>query len=86
MAGTHHLMMITIILGTSSMIRGMIMQVIKETTDSSEKARNLRYEESNVVSDKKKEYYLISTLSTTSPPDSLGNWLIDSSASRHFIR
>lgn len=29
-------------------------------------------------------YYLISTLFTTSPPDSLGNWLIASGASRHF--
>eukprot|EP00253_Pinus_taeda_P032333 PITA_32333 len=46
--------------------------------------RNDRYEESNVVSDKQKEYYLISALSTTFPPDSLGNWLIDSGTSRHF--
>eukprot|EP00253_Pinus_taeda_P002162 PITA_02162 len=30
------------------------------------------------------EHYLISTLSTTTPLDSLGNWLIDSGASRHF--
>ena len=57
------------------------MQVIKEMTDSSKKARNSRYEESNVVSDKLKKYF-----STTSPPDSLGIWLIDCSASRHSIR
>jgi len=50
----------------------------------SKKARNSRYEESNVVNNKQKEYYLISALSSTSPPDSLGNWLIDSGASRHF--
>lgn len=49
------------------------------------KARISRYEESNVVSDKLKEYYLILALSTTSPPDSLGIWLINSSALRHFI-
>jgi len=49
------------------------------------KARNSRYEESNVDSDKKKEYYLILALSTTSPLDSLGIWLVDSSTSRHFI-
>jgi len=30
----------------------------------SKKARNYRYEESNVVNNKKKEYYLIPTLST----------------------
>lgn len=45
---------------------------------------NSRYEESNVVNNKQKEYYLISALSTTSPMDTLGNWLIDSGASRHF--
>ena len=48
----------------------------------SKKARNSRYE-SNVVNNKQDEYYLISTLSTTSPSDSI-NWLIDSGASRHF--
>eukprot|EP00253_Pinus_taeda_P016139 PITA_16139 len=52
----------------------------------SKKARNSRYEESNVVNNKQNEYYLISTLSTTSPSDTLGNWLIDSGASRHFTR
>jgi len=30
MAGTHHLMMITIILGTSSMIKGMIGNAVHE--------------------------------------------------------
>jgi len=52
----------------------------------SKKARNSRYEESNVVNNKQKEFYLISALSTTSPPATLGNWLIDSGASRHFTR
>ena len=33
---------------------------------------------------KQDEYYLLAALSTTAPPDSLGNWLIDSGASRHF--
>eukprot|EP00253_Pinus_taeda_P001578 PITA_01578 len=47
------------------------------------KARNSRYE-SNVVNNKQDEYYLPTALSTTAPPDSLGNWLIDSGASRHF--
>ena len=39
------------------------MQVIKDTTDSSEKAWNPRYEESNVVSDKTKKRYLVLALS-----------------------
>jgi len=39
------------------------MQVIKETTDSSEKARNPRYEESNVVSNQIKKHYLVLALS-----------------------
>eukprot|EP00253_Pinus_taeda_P030289 PITA_30289 len=30
------------------------------------------------------EYYLPAALSTSAPPDSLGNWLIDSGALRHF--
>eukprot|EP00253_Pinus_taeda_P015808 PITA_15808 len=47
------------------------------------KARNCRYE-SNVVNNKQDEYCLPADLSTTAPPDSLGNWLIDSGASRHF--
>ena len=54
-------MMITIIPETSSMIEGM--QVIKEITDSSKKARNPRYEESNVVSDKIKKRYPVLALS-----------------------
>eukprot|EP00253_Pinus_taeda_P027763 PITA_27763 len=49
----------------------------------SKKARNSRYE-SNVVNNKQDEYYLLAALSTTAPPDSLGNWLIGSGASRHF--
>eukprot|EP00253_Pinus_taeda_P014766 PITA_14766 len=47
------------------------------------KARNSRYE-SNIVDNKLDEYYLPVALSTSTPPDSLGNWLIDSGASRHF--
>eukprot|EP00253_Pinus_taeda_P015469 PITA_15469 len=47
------------------------------------KARNSRYE-SNTVNNKQDEYYLPAALSTTAPPDLLGNWLIDSGASRHF--
>jgi len=39
------------------------MQGIEETTDSSKKARNPRYEESNVVSDKIKKRYLVLALS-----------------------
>ena len=33
---------------------------------------------------KQNEFYLISTLSIASPPDTLDHWLIDSGASRHF--
>eukprot|EP00253_Pinus_taeda_P004551 PITA_04551 len=47
------------------------------------KARNSRYE-SNIVDNKQDEYYLPTALSTSAPPDSLGNWLIDSDASRLF--
>jgi len=39
------------------------MKVIKEMTDSSRKARNPRYEESNVVSNKIKKRYLVLALS-----------------------
>jgi len=39
------------------------MKVIKEMTDSSEKARNPRYKESNVVSNKIKKHYIILALS-----------------------
>ena len=49
----------------------------------SKKARNSKYE-SNVVNNKQDKYYLPVALSTTAPPDSVGNWLIDSGASRHF--
>eukprot|EP00253_Pinus_taeda_P020443 PITA_20443 len=47
------------------------------------KARNYRYE-SNTIDKKQEEYYLPSALSTSTPLNSLGNWLIDSGASRHF--
>ena len=47
------------------------------------KARNSRYE-SNTVDNKQAEYYLPATLSTSAPSDSMGIWLIDSGASRHF--
>jgi len=47
------------------------------------KTRNAKYNESNVV-EKQDEFYLISALSTASPPDTLDHWLIDSGASRHF--
>ena len=47
------------------------------------KAGNSRYE-SNALNNKQDEYYLPAALSTTAPSDSLGNWLIDSGASRHF--
>eukprot|EP00253_Pinus_taeda_P028995 PITA_28995 len=53
------------------------------SSQPSKKARNSKYE-SNVVNNKQDEYYLISALSTTSPLDSLGNWIIDGGASRHF--
>eukprot|EP00253_Pinus_taeda_P007311 PITA_07311 len=45
--------------------------------------RNTRYDESNVV-EKQNEFYLISTLSTAYPLDTLDHWLIDSGPSRHF--
>ena len=47
------------------------------------KARNSRYE-SNTVNNKQDEYYLPVALSTIAPSNSLGNWLIDNGASRHF--
>lgn len=49
-------------------------------------SRNYRYDESNVVENKQKEFYLRPALSTASPSDTLGNWLIDSGTSRHFTR
>eukprot|EP00253_Pinus_taeda_P005051 PITA_05051 len=48
------------------------------------RSRNIKYDESNVVDNKQKELYLIFSLSTTSPLYTLGNWLTDSGASRHF--
>ena len=60
MVGTHHLMMITIIPGTSSMIRGMIGNASHQGNYRLfKKARNPRYEESNIVSDKIKKCYLV---------------------------
>eukprot|EP00253_Pinus_taeda_P016393 PITA_16393 len=50
---------------------------------SLEKARNSRYE-SNTVENKQDEYYLPAALSTSAPSDSMGIWLIDNGASRHF--
>eukprot|EP00253_Pinus_taeda_P006195 PITA_06195 len=47
------------------------------------KAKNSKYE-SNTIDNKQDEDYLLAALSTTAPSDSLGNWLIDSGASRHF--
>ena len=47
------------------------------------KARNSRYE-SDTVDNKQDEYYLPAAISTSAPPDSVGNWLINSGASRHF--
>eukprot|EP00253_Pinus_taeda_P023729 PITA_23729 len=47
------------------------------------KARNSRYE-SNIVDNKQDEYYLLAALSTSTPSDSLGNWLIDNGASMPF--
>ena len=63
-AGTHHFMMITIIPGTSSMIRGMIGNAgHKGNNRLFKKARNPTYEESNVVFDNIKKCYLILVLS-----------------------
>ena len=42
------------------------------------RSRNSRYEESNVVDNKRNAFILISALSTASPPDTLDVWLIDS--------
>eukprot|EP00253_Pinus_taeda_P009813 PITA_09813 len=47
------------------------------------KARNSIYE-SNTINNKQDKYYLRAALSTTSPPNSLGNWLIDCGSSRNF--
>eukprot|EP00253_Pinus_taeda_P023367 PITA_23367 len=47
------------------------------------KARNSKYE-SNIVDNKQAEFYLQAALSTSAPSDSMGIWLIDSGASRHF--
>ena len=48
------------------------------------RSRNSRYDESNVVDNKRNDFILVSTLSTTSPPETLDVWLIDSGASRYL--
>eukprot|EP00253_Pinus_taeda_P019536 PITA_19536 len=47
------------------------------------KARNSTYE-SNTIDNKQAQYYLPTALSTSAPSNSMGIWLIDSGASRHF--
>ena len=49
------------------------------------RSKNSRYEESNVVDDKRNEVILVSAISATSPPDTMDVLLIDSGASRHII-
>ena len=51
---------------------------------SFKRSRNSRYDESNVIDNKRNEYILISALSDAFPSNTLDNWLIDSGASRHF--
>ena len=51
---------------------------------SFKRSRNSRYDESNVVDNKRNGFILISSLSVASPPDTLDVWLIDSGASRHL--
>jgi len=64
MAETHLLMKIIIIPRTSLMIRGMISNAGRQGHDRIfKKARNPRYEESNVVSSKIKKHYLLLALS-----------------------
>ena len=64
MAETHLVMKITIIPGTSAMIDGMTGNAGHQGNGRLfKKARNPRYEESNVVSDKIKKRYLVLALS-----------------------
>jgi len=56
MVGTHHLMMITIIPGTSSMIKGM-------TGNARHQGNGQLFIESKVVYDKIKKHYLVLALS-----------------------
>ena len=49
------------------------------------RSKNSRYDESNVVDNKRNDFILVSALSTASPPDTLDVWLIDNGASRHLI-
>jgi len=44
------------------------------------RSRNSRYDESNVVDNKKNEYILVFALSAASPLDTLDVWLINSGA------
>ena len=48
------------------------------------RSRNSRYDESNVVDNKRNDFILVFALSAASPPDTLDVWLIDSDASRHL--
>ena len=64
MAETHLLMKITIIPGTSSIIKGMTGNAGHQGNDQLFKEiREPRYEESNVVFDKIKKCYLVLALS-----------------------
>ena len=64
MAKTHLLMKITIIPGTSSMIKGMTGNASHQGNSRLfKKARNPRYEESNVGFDKIEKHYLVLALS-----------------------
>ena len=51
---------------------------------SFKRSRNSRYDESNVVDNKRNEFILVSALSVASPPDTLDVWLIYSGASRNL--
>ncbi len=64
MVGTHHLMMITIIPKTSSMIERMTSNAGHQGNEGVIKENNSRYEESNVISDKIKQHYLVLALSS----------------------
>ena len=48
------------------------------------RSRNSRYEESNVVDNKRNEFILVSALFAASPPNTLDVQLIDNGASRHL--
>lgn len=63
--------------------RGKRSTISQGRGQSFKKARNSRYE-SNTVDNQQDEYYLPAALFTSAPSDSMGIWLIDSGASRHF--